>query len=101
MKQITDKPVVVTIPPNISKVDDLGNGRGGTLLNQNQTAAFVSAQTAMFLCRLEGMKAENSLYLHRGYEPVYTEHHFTCLENEWEPIIGYNAVTLLFRDATD
>jgi len=52
-------------------------------MDQATRIAFVQAQTAIFYCRLEGMKAENQQRTFAGHAPAYVEAEFTALEKDF------------------
>lgn len=66
-------------------------------MTPEQRAAFINAQTALFLAEIEAMKAENQFRNQQGFSMAYTEESFRKVIKYYEPIIGYNAVIEFFR----
>lgn len=66
-----------------------------------QTAAFIAAQTALLNCRITGMQAENQAMSSLGQGIKYRGESFTAVADEFEPIIGLEATTKLFAEASD
>jgi len=70
-------------------------------MNKQQTAAFINAQTALLDCRISGMCAENQAASSQGHGIVYRGDAFTSVSDEFEPLIGLEAITKLFAEASD
>lgn len=68
-------------------------------MTPEQAAAYVNAQTALFLAELEGMKAENALSAHYQESPPYGHDQFVALNKRWQTVLGHNAVIALFQEA--
>jgi hypothetical protein len=66
-----------------------------------QTAALISAQTALLNCRVTGMQAENQAMSSQGNGIPYRGDSFTAVSDEFEPILGLEAITKLFAEASD
>ncbi len=55
-------------------------------MTPEQAAAYINAQTALFLCELEGLKARNA-----------TRAAFDELGERWSTTLGHNALMIFFR----
>ena len=70
-------------------------------MTPEQAAAFINAQTTIANIQLQGMLAENTHRERCGESPAYGNSQFLELEKEWEPILGYNAITYLFQQSNE
>jgi len=67
-------------------------------MTHEERAAMIQAQTAMMLCEMEGMIAENQHRLSCGESVAYGEDAFLLLRNSYEPTLGINALIAFMRD---
>lgn len=66
-------------------------------MTPEQKAAFVNAQTALMLCDLAGMQAENDQRKAVGSSMAYPEEAFVRLNEAWAPVLGRSALFQLFN----
>jgi hypothetical protein len=70
----------------------------GINMTPEQKAAFINAQTAMMLAEREIMIAENIEREKQGFSEANGPQQWQRFHDEWEPILGYNALITFFRD---
>ena len=69
-----------------------------SFFTKDQAAAFIAAQTAMMNCRVASMVAGNQHRLATAGDIAYSDEHFAAVEREFEPVLGFNAITQLYLD---
>ena len=68
------------------------------MLTPIEKAAFITAQTQMMIAQRDVMLEENKERELAGLSQANGAREFERLLEQWEPILGYNALIAFFRD---
>ena len=66
-------------------------------MTNEQAAAFIQAQTALMNAEAERMKAANYEREMQGLSHAYGQEQWKDFIDEWQHVLGHNAVIELFR----
>ena len=66
-------------------------------MTDDQKAAYINAQVALFNAEIAGMVAENTIRAHRNETLAYPESAFSEVMNKYDSTIGHNAVISFFH----
>ncbi len=69
------------------------------MMSPAEKAAFIAAQTQMMIAERDIMVAENIEREDRGVAMAHGPDEWERFRQAWEPVLGYNALTVFFHDA--
>jgi hypothetical protein len=68
-------------------------------MTPDQAAAFIQSQSQLMASERETMLAEDRERISQGLSPANGPEEWANHSKRWEPILGYNAVTMLFQQS--